>query len=255
MKLVAALLLLLGLCAPARADGLGVVLMHGKQGTGTPDDRVIGVLAQNIKAAGFLLEEPSMCWARGIIYAAAFVDCLNAVDDAVGRLKSRGAARIIVAGMSLGGAGALGYGARHEGLAGIVTIAPGPPPGIANRPEIARGIEQAKALVARGRGDEFQTFTDDNEGAISVRATASIFLSFLAFDGAANIVTNAQNLKAPVLWISGTADSTQLPRAAGFDKVPLNNLNRYVTVNSNHLGTPTASSDAVITWLNDVAKN
>ena len=254
MKRAAALLVfLLGFASTAWADGLGVVLVHGKQGG--PDDRVIGTLAQNIKAAGFMLEEPSMCWARAVIYSAAFVDCLGAIDDAVGRLKSGGATRIVVAGMSLGGAGVLGYGARHEGLAGIVAIAPAPAPGVANRPEIARGIEQAKALVAHGQGDAFQTFTDVNEGTISVRATPKIFLSFLAFDGDANIVANAQNLKAPVLWISGTADPTQLPRAAGFDKAPPHALNRYVTVNSNHLGTPTAASDAVIAWLKDVAKN
>lgn len=253
MRAAALLLILLGFIPSAWADGLGVVLVHGKQGG--PDDRTIGVLAHNIKAAGFMLEEPSMCWARAVIYSAAFVDCLGAIDDAIGRLKSRGATRIVVAGMSLGGAGVLGYGARHEGLTGIVAIAPAPQPGVANRPEIARGIEEAKALLAQGRGDAFQTFTDVNEGSISVRATPKIFLSFLAFDGDANIVVNAQNLKAPVLWISGTADPMQLPRAAGFDKVPANTLNRYVTVNSNHLGTPTASSDAVLAWLRDVAKN
>jgi len=254
-KRIAALLVVLlgGLSCPAWADGLGVVLMHGKQGF--PDNPNISTLAQNIKAAGFLLEEPSMCWARGVIYNAAFLDCLAAVDDAIARLKSRGATRIVVAGMSLGGAGALGYGARHDGLAGIVAIAPAPPPGLAKRPEIAQAIEQAKALVAQGKGDDVQTFTDFNEGDISVRATPKIFLSFLAIDGSANVVANAQNLKAPVLWISGTSDPSQLPRAIGFDKVPPNNLNRYVTVNSNHLGTPTAASDAVIAWLKDVVKN
>ena len=254
MKRVAALLVLLsGLSSTAYAEGVGVVLMHGKQGN--PDDRTIGLLAQNIKSAGFRVEEPSMCWSRNVIYDAAFLDCLAAIDDAIAQLKARGATRIVVAGMSLGGAGALGYGARHEGLAGIIAIAPAPPPGVANRPEIAREIEQAKALIAHGKGDEFQSFTDVNQGDISVRATPIIFLSFLAFDGPANIVANAKNLKAPVLWISGTSDSTQLPRQAGFDQVPANDLNRYVTVNANHLGTPTAASDAVIQWLKDVAKN
>ena len=254
MKRVAALLVLfIGLSSAAYADGLGVVLMHGKQGS--PDDRVIGTLAQNIKSAGFRLEEPTMCWSRSVIYGAAFLDCLAVVDDAITRLKSQGATRIVVAGMSLGGAGALGYGARHDGLAGIVAIAPAPGPGVARRPEIAQGIEEAKALIAQGKGDDFQTFTDINESDISVRATPKIFLSFLAFDGPANVIANAQSLKAPVLWISGTSDPTQLPRATGFDKVPANNLNRYVTVNSNHLGTPTAASDAVIAWLKDIARN
>lgn len=250
------LILLVGLSGllplAARADGIGVVLIHGKQGS---PDRIINLLADDMEAAKFPVERPTMCWARAVIYNAAFLDCLAAIDDAVGRLKARGATRFVVAGMSLGGSAALAYGARHEGLAGIIALAPAPPPGIANRPEIARGLEEARTLIARGKGDEFQTFTDINEGPISVRATPNIFISFLAFEGPANIVANAARQKTPVLWVSGTSDRSQLPESNGFGRVPANPLNRYVTVDSNHLGTPNAARGAVVAWLKDLAKN
>lgn len=81
-------------------------------------------------------------------------DCLSGIDSAIGRLKSRGAGRMVVAGMSQGGYAALVYGARHANLAGIIALAPAAAPerqiGL---PDVAQSVAQARALVAAGRSD------------------------------------------------------------------------------------------------------
>ena len=98
------LAVLSGLVAPACAQTIGIVLMHGK--TGSPNT-VIDQLATALQSAGYLVDTPEMCWSRRRIYDRPFLDCLTEIDSAIGRLKGRGAGRIVVAGMSQGGDAAL----------------------------------------------------------------------------------------------------------------------------------------------------
>src|SRR5215471_18747675 len=114
-----------GLGTPACAQTIGIVLMHGK--TGSPNT-VIDQIAMVLQGAGYLVDTPEMCWSRRRIYDRPFLDCLTEIDSAIGRLKGRGAGRIVVAGMSQGGDAALVYGAQRSGLAGIVALAPAAAP-------------------------------------------------------------------------------------------------------------------------------
>ena len=259
-RFLLALLFLAFALAPtvAHADALGVVLIHGKQGS--PDARHLAYISQQIESAGFLLDRPTMCWSRTRIYDQALTDCMADIDAAIARLKSRGATSIVVAGHSLGGLGALLYGAMHQNLRGIIALAPAPPPRAANRPELAQSVQRAQTLIAAGHGDEAQIFTDTNTGprgviTIEVRATPKVFLSFYDMSGAANLVTDATQVKAPVLWISGTRDPSQIARETGFDRMPTNPLNRYLQIDAGHIDTPEAAANAVVAWLKDVAKD
>jgi esterase/lipase len=236
-----------GLVASALAQTIGIVLMHGK--TGSPDT-VIDRLAIALQGAGYLVDTPEMCWSRRRIYDRPFLDCLTEIDSAIGRLKGRGAGRIVVAGMSQRGDAALAYGAHHN-LAGIVALAPAAAPerqvGLA---DIAQSVAQARALVAAGRGNETVSFVDRNAGgAFSVRTTATIYLSYLDPQGPANMLDSVRKLHAPLLWVAGSADPSQTGANAEFNQAPANPLNRFVMVASAHLGTPNAARDAVLAWL------
>jgi pimeloyl-ACP methyl ester carboxylesterase len=242
--------------APSWAQGkIGVVLLHGKQGT--PEIHagrivVIGGLATALEEAGYLVERPEMCWSRTRIYDAAYLDCLNDIDAAVAKLKSRGAGAIVIAGMSLGGNVVLGYGARRDGLKAIVAIAPAPAPEalIRNVPAIADSVARAQAMIAAGKGGETADFTDTNGGQeFTVRVTAAVYASFFAPDGPANMKANIANLKAPLLLVSGTADKSQGYPRSQFNLAPANPLNRQVDVNSGHLGTPAAGTADILAWL------
>jgi esterase/lipase len=251
---LAALMLATG--TTARAESIGIVLMHGKQGTPGQFER----MADALETAGFLTERPEMCWSRQRIYDLAYLDCFRDVDLAIARLKERGATAIVVGGQSLGGNGALGYGARHPGLKGIIAMAPAHAPQfIALRPDIAPSLARAQATIAAGKGDQKEIFSDLNTGpgtstyTFDVTTTAKIYVSFFAPDSPAVMGPNAAKLSAPLLMISGNNDPTQRNAARLFALVPQDPRNRQVSVEADHLGTPAAARAAIASWLGEIA--
>jgi esterase/lipase len=241
-------------CLPAFAAGqMGIVLLHGK--TGTPNQ--MNKLAAALTAAGYDVDVPELCWSKNRIFDKSFSDCLLEVDAAVARLKAKGAARIVVAGVSQGAMGAFGYGATRDGLAGVIGMAPAADPvKMAKYPGLAGGIAKAKSLIASGQGNAPVELDDIITGGkeAAVKTTANIFMSF--HDPAAPIAT-VQNLaadvlpgeKAPVLWVAGARDPSQTIAPQAYSSLPGNPLNHYATVDADHGGTPDASGDAVIAWL------
>ena len=108
-------------------------------------------------------------------------------------------------------------------------------------------------MVAAGRGDERASFIDMNvRGSFSIYTTAAIYLSFFDPTGPANIPDNTTRLRAPLLWVAGTADRAQTGPGYAFSRAPANPVNRYVTVDADHLGTLAASRDAVLAWLREL---
>jgi pimeloyl-ACP methyl ester carboxylesterase len=246
-------LLLLALALPARAaETIGIVLMHGKGGS---PERLVVTLAAALERAGYLVERPEMCWSQHRLYDKPYLDCLAEIDAAVAALKRRGASAIVIAGHSLGGNAAIGYGARHDGLKGIIVIAPAHfPERAVNRPEIRDSLARAQSLIAAAQGDERQTFVDVNVGApISVRASAKTYVSFFGADSPAVIPVNTAKLTAPLLWLAGNGDPTQLGPDYAFAKAPANPLNRYVVLQSGHLNAPDAAVEPVLAWLKELA--
>ncbi len=252
------LLTLLTLAAVASVGGsvsaqtTGVVLMHGN--TDLPDG-TISLLAAAIKGAGYLVETPEMCWSHRRRRDRTFLDCLAELEAPIARLTSRGARAIVVAGMSQGGLGAIVFGARRSGLAGVIALAPnGAPERLVNLfPQISESVARARAMVAERRGDERASFTDLNiRGPFSIETTPAIYLSFFDPAGPANMFDNISRLRAPLLWVSGTADRSQSGLEYAFMEAPTNPLNRYIIVAADHLGTPTAAREAVLAWLREL---
>ena len=242
----------IGMAAPASAQTIGVVLMHGN--TDSPSG-TIALLAAAIEGAGYLVERPEMCWSHRRMRDRPFLECLAELDAPIARLTGRGARAVVVAGMSQGGAGALAFGTRRSGLAGIIGLAPNGAPErlVGLFPQIAESVAQARAMVAAGHGDERASFTDMNiRGPFSVNTTAAIYLSFFEPTGPANMLDNISRLREPVLSVAGTADRSQLGPGDAFSRAPANPLNRYVTVVPDHLGTPSVAREAVLTWLREL---
>jgi esterase/lipase len=236
-----------------RTETLGVVLMHGKQGSPAQ----LQGLADAIAEAGFPTERPDMCWSRARIYDKTYLDCLGDADAAVARLKARGATAIVILGMSLGGNAALAYGARRQGLAGVIALAPAHAVEFLRKnPRIAHSVAQAEAMAAAGEGDRKAMFADVNTGAeFEVDTTANIYLSFFGPTSPAMMPDNAEHLKAPLLVVSGNADSTQRSIPYVFARAPDNPRNQRVTVFADHRGTPAAAREIVLKWLHALAAN
>ncbi len=237
----------LALAVAARGETIGVVMMHGKTGTPAQFD----VLAAAVEAAGYPVERPEMCWSRTRIYDLAYLDCLAAADRAAAALKEHGADGIVILGMSLGGNGALGYGARRPGLKGIIALAPASDPDHLRRlAPVAQSLAQAQTLIAAGKGDEKATFNDFNNGRqFTVTTTAKIYVSFFGKDTPGEMPANAARLTAPLLIVSGSDDKTQRDIGAVFARAPRDPRNAHVVVRSDHIGTPAASVATVLAWL------
>src|SRR5579883_314300 len=162
--------------APAlAASDIGIVLMHGKQGS---PDRAITGLASRLESAGYRVERPEMCFSGRRIYDLAYQDCFRDIHAAIAKLRSAGARRIVVAGQSLGGNMAIAYGATHSGLAGIMAFAPaGDSSGMLRNPVLAASIHQAQAAPDQSAR---MPFGDTNTGRpqFTVSTSPAIYLSF-----------------------------------------------------------------------------
>ena len=110
----------ISMAAPVSAQTVGVVLMHGN--TDTPSG-TIASLAAALEGAGYPVERPEMCWSYRRRRDRPLLDCLSELEAPIERLSGRGVRAIVVACMSVGGLGALAFGARRQGLVGIIALA------------------------------------------------------------------------------------------------------------------------------------
>jgi pimeloyl-ACP methyl ester carboxylesterase len=209
-----------------------------------------------LTAAGYTLERPEMCWSERRIYDLAYLDCLRDVDTAVARLRSAGASGVVVAGQSLGGNVALAYGARREGLLGVIAMAPAPPMEfVSRRADIGDSVAKAKQLMAQGQGDLRTEFKDINVGqSFDVSTTPNIYLSFLSPESPGVMPDNASKQKAPLLIVSGQFDQTQRSVGYVFARAPSHPLNWHVILHTTHRGTPAAAQNTILAWLKLVAE-
>lgn len=243
--------------SPIQAEeSIGIVLMHGKNGTSKPRSP-IGLLASFLEDKGILVAIPDMPWSRSRMLEKSYEDSMSEIDEAVNELKDSGATRIVVGGHSMGANAALGYGARREGLAGIVAIAPGHIPESDDfQSNIGNDWKRAKKMVDEGKGDEAVEFNDRNQGQNSqIDASAATYLSWFDPDGPAVMPKNASTLKpgTALLWIIGENDRmNDKGEEYAFNKAPSNGNNAYIVVPGGHKATPKKGKKKILNWLRNL---
>jgi hypothetical protein len=234
------------------ADRIGVVLMHGKWEL--PAER-IGVTAAALRQVGALVETPEMPWSRDRAFDRSFDDSMKEIDEAVERLRSNGARRILVGGQGIGANAAFGYGARRKGLAGIILLAPEHFPGLPGlmgfQIRATRGIANAQSLASRGKGHIKAAFHDFEQGEISsVWTTPDIFLSWFAPDGPAAWASHTTQLDigTPVFCADGSKGfSLRCPLIRAL--LPGHPKIRTVSLEAEHHGVPEAACRDVLVWI------
>ena len=235
-------------------EKIGVVLMHGKNRTAS-EKSPIGKLAYALEVADFIVAAPDMPWSRSRGFDRTYAETMAEIDRAVANLKDKGATKIVVGGHSLGANAALGYGARREGLAGILAIAPGHTiDGDGFHNLVDYDYRRAKEMVAAGKGDEETGFKDVNQGMKSTKTMkAKVYLSWFDPEGSAPMPKNAANLKpgTPLMWIIGERDRLMMKRGKGyaFAKAPAHDKSAYVVIGGGHKATPTKGKKEIIAWL------
>lgn len=234
----------------AEAGTTGVVVLHGK--TGSPD-KFVSELAAALRDAGFLVSAPEMPWSGRRLFAQGYDTGLAEIDAAVRELRARGAAKVVVAGHSLGGNAALAYAARYPGLDAVVCLAAAHSPERQRiRERFAADVKRARNLVASGQGQDKDRFHDVNMGKeLEMYTTAQAYLSYLDPEGPAVMPKSAAAIKTalPILWVVGARDPQNRDRAYAFDLAPAHPKSRFVEVDAEHKAVPTAATELVVEWL------
>ncbi len=230
--------------------GIGIVLLHGKGGMPTP---WMIDFAERMESEGAIVLRPEMPWSHRRHLDVGIDDAFGQIDRERAELVRRGAKRIVVAGHSLGANIALAYAVERGPVDGVMMLGPGHAPEIwGGRDVFHNALEEARRLVAAGRGGETRDFPDINQGLMQVvRTQAWIYAEYFDPAGRAAMTLNAPRLgRTPLLYVVGIRDRIhRVGRSFVFDRAPKNPGSRYVEVNADHMNTPDAARDAAVAWL------
>ncbi len=242
--LVAPLFAFMAAASASAADKLAIVMLHGGGSSGSQFNDVVPI----IKAAGYRIVTPDMCWAQTRQYDKSAEGCLADVDKEVNRLKGEGFTRIVIAGHSRGGIFAIYYAANRTGLAGVIAMAPsGPPTGMdSNSP----AVKTAHEMIKQGRGNVSVNWSS---GINEQWATPEVYLSWTGMESPLYDKELLPQLTAPILWVAGTQDLGQRFADERYAYAPKNPMNALVTVNADHFGTPDVAVNDLVRWLDRLA--
>lgn len=231
---------------------IGVVVLHGKWGD--PYGQTLR-FTRTMQREGFMTDSPEMPWSGRRAYDTGVDGMVKEIDAAVGRLRSRGAEKIFVAGHSLGAAGAVRYATLRR-VDGLIALAPGHyPEGPRFKQLVAGSVQKARAM----RPDEVGYFDDPNSGnrMKSMPMKARVYLDYFAPDGPMNFRGNLAAIRAgtPVLWVVGDTEEPLLKQAdqAAFEALPRNPPPKSVGVSAGHLDTPDAAGPVCAKWMREIA--
>ena len=261
----AVLLVLISIAALAGAsvraeERIGVLMLHGKS-PGSAQDPHFGVLKFRLEREGMVVLLPDMPWSRNRYIDGNWDQAMGEIANHIKALREKGATRIVLVGHSMGVPAALSFAARKGDVQALVLLAPGHIPlGYYTYPTLRAvhdSIDAARALVAAGKGDATDRFTDINQGtAQQVVMTPRNYLSYFDPESDAEMSVTAARVPAetPVMVVVGDKDP-QFGRVKAYfvDKLPANPQNRYLEIRATHLTTPRESQDAVVEWIKGVA--
>lgn len=252
----------LGLSLPSAGqdvERIGVLMLHGKN-PGSAHDPHFRSLMYRLEREGMTVLLPDMPWSRTRYLEGDWDQAMREIGQHAAALRAKGASHVVLMGHSMGVPAALSFAARTGGVSALVLFAPGHVPrGYYSSPRLSavrKSIDEARALVADGKGGESARFADINQGKVlSVSMPAKDYLSYFDPDSDADMGVTAPRLPAniPVLTVIGNADPLfSTARAYFHDKLPANPKTRYLEVDANHLTTPEAAKEQAIAWMREV---
>jgi len=241
---------------------IGVLMLHGKS-PGSNNDPNMSRLKPVLEGAGMLVLYPDMPWSRGRYLDGNFDLATAEMAAHVKTLRSQGATAIIIAGHSMGAPAAMGFAARGGDVQALVLLAPGHVPAryyaFQQNTAVRESVDQARKLVAEGKGDSRERFYDINQGKQQpVTATAKDYLSYFDPTSDADMGVTAPRIPAgtPVLTVVGDEDGiSKYARPYFADKLPANPKSQYLEIKANHLSTPVVASEAVVQWIKAAVAN
>lgn len=235
---------------------IGIVVMHGKGGSPA---KHVSDLAASLERNGYFVANLEMPWSGRRDYDVSVSAAEKEVESALAALREKGAQKLFVSGHSQGGLFALYLGGKLP-IDGVIAIAPGGNVGSATfRERLGESVENARKLIAEGKGGEKTRFLDFEgaKGTYPINTTPAVYLGWFDPDGAMNqtMAAKAINPQIPVLFIAPANDYPGLLKVKRqmFDALSGNPLNKLYEPDSNHLGAPSASAEEIVRWITEVA--
>lgn len=234
--------------AQAQDKPCAIVLMHGKWG----NTRYIGFFGRRMQPF-CEVRNIELPWSQRRNYDATYPQALDEIAAQVRQLRAEGYQRVVLMGHSFGANAAMAYMATQGDADAVVALAPGHSPGMSYARGIGKeALEQARALVAAGRGDEMLTMDDLNQGQRkNVRMRAEVLLSYFDPKGLGHMPATAAAFRKPVplLWLIGTQDPLfRAGQAFAFDRAPAHPASRYLEYQGGHEDYE-GSADQVLQWI------
>lgn len=242
-------------------ERLGFLILHGKN-PGGPYLPNFKNLIDNIQRENWLFMLPDMPWSRGRYLEGDWDQAMQEIANHVNTLKGQGATKIILIGHSMGCPAAMSYVARGGDASALALLAPGHSPhGYYTWPvakAVRESIDEARALVASGQGEEgTYRFYDLNQGQrLSVVTTAKNYLSYFDPQSDAEMGRTASKIPTsiPVLTVIGEKDPLfKSLKNYYVKKLPPHPLSDYIEVAGGHMETPNIAADKLIAWVQKVA--
>lgn len=246
---------LLPLTASAQ-QRIGVLMLHGKN-PGNNQDPNFSPLKATFEREGWLVSLPDMPWSRTRYLDGNWDKAMAEMAGHIKNLRDQGASKIVVVGHSLGAPAALSHAARGGDAQALVLLAPGHVPvgyyTYAGLKVVRDSVDEARALVAAGKGDSRERFSDINQGKQqTVITSAKHFLSYFdpASDAEMSVTAPRVPATTPVLTVIGEKDPLfSRVKAYYVDKLPANPKNKYLEVAGGHLDTPRVATGEIISWI------
>lgn len=235
---------------------IGVLLLHGKN-PGSNQDPGMTRLQITFEAAGWKTRFPDMPWSRNRYLEGDWDQAMQEIATHVKALQDQGAERIVLIGHSMGVPASMSFAARGGTVHALVLLAPGHVPrGYYTAPSlkpVRESIDEARALMAAGKGDSVERFNDINQGRrIPVATTARKYLTWFDPESDADMGVTAPRVPANVPVFTAVGESDPLFRSVrGYfvDKLPANPRSEYVEVGGGHLDTPGNVREKLMTWI------
>lgn len=242
--------------SPWAQDKIGVLMLHGKS-PGSNSDPSMRPVLYRMEREGMTVSFPQMPWSRTRYLEGNWDGAMREMQEHVTALRAKGATRIVLVGHSMGAPAALSYAARHGGVDALVLFAPGHVPRAyytnPNLAPVRQSIDEARAMVAAGKGEETASFNDINQGrSQNVRMKAADYLSYFdpASDAEMGVTAPRVPASVPVLTVIGNSDPLfARVREYFHDQLPKHPRTQLLEVTATHLTTPEVAMLQAIEWI------